>query len=255
MITDILIFGGQSNMQGRSECVPAPNEPVENAFEYRYLTDELIALKHPVGETIEGDLLLEADGGGTLVPDFCRTYVQQTGHRVVAIHAARGDTQLSQWLKGTDRYECARKKILRGIEQAKTLGPIGRFCYIWLQGESDAIYRTPEQEYCNMLIRYKNDLKQDLGIEKFGIIEIGYFCSTVDWLSHNPYKDMKACDETIMRAQEAMPSLDPDFLLLTQICKTLSLDAQYITPGADGHYNNKALTLIGQAAGKALSQL
>ena len=26
-----------------------------------------------------------------------------------------------------------------------------------------------------MLLRFKNDLKQDVGIDKFGIIEVGYF--------------------------------------------------------------------------------
>ena len=36
---DILIFGGQSNMQGQTESLPEPNEPVENALEYRFEAD------------------------------------------------------------------------------------------------------------------------------------------------------------------------------------------------------------------------
>lgn len=32
---DILIFGGQSNMQGQTEGLPVVNAPVERALEYR----------------------------------------------------------------------------------------------------------------------------------------------------------------------------------------------------------------------------
>lgn len=255
MIVDVLIFGGQSNMQGTTRAFPETNPIVENAYEYRFLTDRLVPLQHPCGETIENDLLLQSDGGGTMVPDCCRVYTEKTGHTVVAIHAARGATMLKEWLKGTDRYECARKKFAQGIAHAKKLGTLGKIYYLWLQGESDAYYRTTEEEYIHMLTQYKNDLKQDVGIDKFGIIEIGYFNCMVDWLKHEPYEEMKACDETIMRAHENAPKHDPDFVLLTQICKELSLDKQYITVGADGHYNNKGQAIIGKEAGKALAEL
>ena len=52
MKTDILIFSGQSNMQGQTEALPFPNDPVSDALEYRLLTDSLVPLMHPVGETI-----------------------------------------------------------------------------------------------------------------------------------------------------------------------------------------------------------
>ena len=49
--TDIIIFGGQSNMQGQtdylSEC-----EQVQDAVEYRFLTDSFVPLKNPTGEDI-----------------------------------------------------------------------------------------------------------------------------------------------------------------------------------------------------------
>ena len=38
---DILLFGGQSNMQGQTESVPEYNPPVENALEYRFLSNSL----------------------------------------------------------------------------------------------------------------------------------------------------------------------------------------------------------------------
>ena len=36
--TDVLIFGGQSNMEGQTESLPFPNEPTEGVTEYRFLT-------------------------------------------------------------------------------------------------------------------------------------------------------------------------------------------------------------------------
>ena len=51
---DMIIFSGQSNMQGQTESTATVNStPVDNALEYRFLTDELIPLACPVGENIE----------------------------------------------------------------------------------------------------------------------------------------------------------------------------------------------------------
>ncbi len=44
--TDILIFGGQSNMQGQTEVL---SEIVENAYEYRFLTDTFCMNPHVGG--------------------------------------------------------------------------------------------------------------------------------------------------------------------------------------------------------------
>lgn len=253
---DILIFGGQSNMQGQTESLPECNEPVEKALEYRFETDLLIPVAHPIGEKLEDGLLLGASSGyGSMIPDFCRAYTKATGRQVIAIHAARGNTTLSQWMKGTDRYACAVRKIRAGIEKAKTAGTVDRIYYIWLQGESDAIERTGKTEYMRLLTQYKNDLKKDIGIQIFGIIKVGYFCATVRWLTDRTKEDAKACDEAIMQAQEALVEEDSDFVLLTGICKTLSLDPQNINPFADGHYNNAAMTVIGTEAGTALAKL
>ena len=48
---DITIFSGQSNMQGQCECL-SENNIVNDAYEYKWLTDEMLPLKNPVGENI-----------------------------------------------------------------------------------------------------------------------------------------------------------------------------------------------------------
>lgn len=242
---DLLIFGGQSNMQGETEALPDPNPVVEGALEYRYLTDSLVPLCHPVGEDVgESDLLMAHKGHGSLIPAFCRAYVSLSGREAVAVHVAKGSTTLSQWLLGTHRYGAARDKMLAAIRKVRALGAeIGRIYYVWLQGESDALKKTEEDDYLRMLVEYKNALKADVGIDAFTIIRVGYFS-----------KD-HTLDEAIMRAQERAAADDPDFVMLTRICATLSLDPAYLNPFVAGHYSNKGMDRIGETAGAVLARL
>lgn len=253
-VIDILIFAGQSNMAGATEGIPYPNDPVTNTMEYRYLTNMLQSLTHPVGEVLGGDLLTGVDKGSP-VPYTCAAYIANSGRQAVAIHVAQGATRIDEWLRGTDRYTVMLDKVKAGIRMAKDSGKIGNILCVWLQGESDALNRTSKEDYMRMLTAFKDALKQDIGLNKFGIIEVGYFCYTVGWLTDRTKEDAKACDETIMAAQEALPTVDADFVMLTQICKVLSLDSAYENPLADGHYTNKGVAIIGEEAGKALAKL
>ena len=253
---DVIIFGGQSNMQGQTEGCPAINPPVAGALEYRALTNEFIPLKHPVGENYCNELLGSHAGGGSLVPAFCREYVKQTGKEVVAIHAARGSTTLGDWLKGTSRFKYMTGKINAGLKKARERGEIEHIYYVWLQGESDAIIGTGEDEYLERLIGYKNTLKKEFGIEKFGIIKVGYFFRTSQWHKHlGTYEERKANDEAIMRAQERAVETDGDFVMLTRVCPTMSMQKEYINPTASGHYNNAAMDIIGASAAETLAKL
>ncbi len=255
-VVDILIFGGQSNMQGQTEAIPTLNFPVENTLEYRFLSNSLIPLCHPVGEDIGEDHLKAAHlGNGSLVPDFCRTYTEKTDKRVIAVHVAKGATTVAQWQKGTDRYEAAAKKIGSAIEAAKTLGNIGKIYYMWLQGESDGIELTTKEKYMELLTALKNDLKADFGIDKFGIIKVGYFLSLCEGLTSEQQKTYTDADEAIMAAQEELVENDPDFVMLSRVCPHICKFSEYINPDAMGHYNNRAMELIGSDAANALAML
>ena len=255
MDIDVLIFGGQSNMEGQTEGVPSPNDTVANAWEYRLLSDELKPVRHPVGEDI-GDLLGAAcDGGGSLAPYCCHAYVEATGRSVVMIHAAQGATTLAQWGEDTARYEKAVEKIRGGLARAAERGTVRRVYYLWLQGESDAVARTDEDTYAARLTAYKNALKRDVGIHCFGILRVGYFCGTARWLTDRTREEGKADDEMIMRAQERAVADDADFVMLTRKTAAMSLDPRFINSEADGHFNNRALRILGEAAGQALAAL
>ena len=255
---DVLIFGGQSNMQGQTGSFPRYNKPVEGALEYRMLTDSLIPVQHPIGEVIEGGLLLAASGNnGSMVPACCREYVKRTKKNVLAIHVARGNTAIAEWDDETRRYQLAVEKIQGGLKKIQDEGhTIGKIYYLWLQGESDAINGTTVDDYEAMLIDLKNNLKRDAGIHKFGIIKVGYFNRHRSKALANLTVQQRATyDENIMQAQENAALHDEDVVMLTRICPELSLDPKNINPQAQGHYNNRTQTVIGKAAAAALAKL
>lgn len=255
MDIDVLIFGGQSNMEGETECLPDPNEVVEHAWEYCLLTDELRPVCHPVGENLEPLLGPASYGFGSLAPDCCRAYIAKTGRPVVMIHAAQGATTVAQWQKGTERYNKVVEKLNAGIQKAATLGSVKNIYYVWLQGESDAIERTTSEEYAARLTAYKDDLMRDVGIHRFGIIQVGYFCGTVRGIADRTREEGRLDDEVIQQAQEALVARDADFIMLTREAVPMSLDAQFINPHADGHFNNRGLAILGTLTGEALAAL
>ena len=253
---DVLIFSGQSNMQGQTEGLPACNETVDGAWEYRYLTDSLKPLNFPVGEDIcDGKTVLlreSVNGGGSLVPACCRAYVKTSGKQAVAVHVAKGATTVAEWQPDTLRYQAMVRKIRAA---KKKVGDVKRVWFIWLQGESDALIGTTETEYQRLFERMKNALKQDVGVEWFGIIKVGYFASQATWYQEGSMEERVQKDETIMRAQETIVSENDDCFMLTRICETLSREKRYINPFESGHYNNEAMDRIGQEAGNALATL
>ena len=246
---DIIIFSGQSNMQGASgeDGVSV----AENCLEYKFLTDEFVMVKDPVGENIGDNFLVPTCNSGTLVPAFCRAYSKKR-NKVIAIHCAKGSTNISEWQKGTKRYSALIEKCSKGIERAKEKFSVDKIFFVWLPGESDAILRKSEEYYLSALIELKNALKQDVGIYKFGIIKVGYFAEYAPW---QPDAN-KFNDKIIMRAQERASKVDNDFCLLTNICLKLSKKAKFLNPKEFGpHYNNLGLDIIGKKAGKSLAKI
>ena len=241
-------------MQGQTEGLPSENPIVDGALEYRYLTDTLVPLSHPVGEDIslgEQSLLLRAHNGcGSLIPAFCREYAQGSEKRIVAIHAARGATKIEEWLPNTERYRVLVNKINKGVQKANEIERVDNVRFVWLQGCSDAIAHTSLQAYKDAFTVLKNALKKDTGISAFGLIRVGYFAKTVGWLKTGTQEEKTLYDEAIMQAQEEIVRENGDSVMLSRICSELSLDENYLNPYEDGHYNNAGMERIGADAAK-----
>lgn len=258
---DLILFGGQSNMQGQTERL-AESSPVPGATEYRYLTDSLIPLRDPCGEDIRSDgtegypytpsasswhadnvLGSSCDGHTTLIPEFCRAYISaRPDHpEVTAVHAAKGSTDMKYWLPGTDGYRILTGKAKAAIAKS---GMIRNTAMVWLQGESDAIYGVSSDDYAAMLSGFGHALEKDLGLTRFGIIRVGRFTG-----------DER--DLAIMEAQDRICREDSLFVMLTRAASdfcTMPEYRGYMNPCVGGHYSAAGLQKLGSLAGEALAQ-
>ena len=242
-------------MQGQSECL-TENDVVNDAYEYKWLTDELLPLKNPVGENITyfmdrgDDVTPETNipswlkqhalgaacyGNTNLVPSFCRTYTDITKRQVLAVHAAKGSTRISEWLPGTPIYDVLIRKARGAIQKVNP----ERIFFVWLQGESDAVASVMKNDYKAALHVLCDALKADLGIDLFGIIRVGRFT--------NDDRDLE-----IISAQDEICRENEDFVMLTDIATELNQKDEYMNPHIKGHYSAKGLELLGSVAAEYL---
>lgn len=254
--TDLIIFSGQSNMEGEAERFPDDNAPIDGALEYRYLEDRLVPLRHPCGENItyNGKVFLprHRDGWGTTqscallsawrkrtnpAPFLCDSYVKATGRKVIAVHAAKGATTIEYWLPEGEGYKMLCKKAKKAIELTNP----EHIYFVWLQGESDAIAKKPKDIYKKQMVELYENLNAQLGVEKFGNILVGRFT-------------MEDSDFEIINAQKEVCRENENFIMLTEITETIIYDSQYMNPEAFGHYGLKGQQLIGDLAGKKLAE-
>ncbi len=259
---DIIIFSGQSNMQGESEKLTSTSI-IENAYEYRYLTDTAKPLCNPVGEDItykgtagcrytestetvawlNTHVLGSACFGHTnLVPSFCNTYCRMTGHRVLAVHAARGSSAIEKWMPGMPQYQMLIQKSKAAIRYAQEQDSIEHIFFVWFQGESDAKLGHSKEYYKKSILTLKDALMDELGIHCFGIIRVGHFC-----------RDER--DIPIIETQDEVCRDYDGFLMLTTITADLETSEDGMNPLIEGHFSAIGLECIGAAAGKTLATI
>lgn len=255
--TDLIIFSGQSNMEGESEREPVDNTPVEGALEYRFLEDRLIPLRHPAGENISNNgkffLPRHRDGWGTTqncallsawrkrtnpAPFFCDSYVKASGRNVICVHAAKGATTIDAWQRGQTSYEMLVKKTQKAINMTNP----EHIYFVWLQGESDALAKKSKERYKEQMISLYDSLHEDLGIELFGNILVGRF-------------SMDEYDFEIINAQKEVCKEHKGFVMLTEITEKIIYEKEYMNPEAFGHYGYEGQKLIGKLAGEELAKI
>lgn len=258
---DVIIFGGQSNMQGQSEKL-IDDGAIAGAYEYKMLRNEFVPLKDPAGEDIRPDgtagvpytdelgaawhpqtaLGSAAYGNSTLLPSFAKEYTCLSGRNMIAVHAAKGSTDMACWLPGTTGYAAIVNKTVKAIKAAKERGfSVGNVYMVWLQGESDAIIGKAKQVYKEELAKFADALKKDVDLAKFGIIRVGHFT--------NDEKDMEIID-----AQDEICEENKDFIMLTRLATDLNNDPESMNPFVGGHLSAYGLQRLGAAAGKTLAE-
>ncbi len=259
---DVVIFGGQSNMQGQSEALLS-REPVPSAFEYKFLSDEIVPLRDPAGEDIRRDgtagypfregtelsawLADHAAGSAcyghtSLIPAFCARCAALTGRRVLAVPCAKGSTGIADWLPGTDGWRILAGKTAGALRRVRKTSAAASVSLVWLQGESDAIAGRSKAYYKEKLRSLADALARDAGVERAGIIRVGHF-------THD------ARDGEIIEAQRELCREDARFWLLTELADMLEASPGYMNPHVGGHFGARGLMLLGKAAGEALARV
>ncbi len=257
---DVIIFGGQSNMQGEGDRhVPGV---IEYAYEYKYLDDVIVPLQNPVGEDIlydgtRGRVYMSSEdttwvedhvlgsacfGNASLVPKFCEAYIEATGKEVLAVPVAKGSTFIATWMPGEFAYTILVRKVQAALDKLTAEGQkIEHIFFVWLQGECDAIVGKTKAYYKEQIAILNEALKKDLQIEKFGVIRVGRFT--------NDARDLE-----IIGAQDEICEENKDFLMLTTIGTELNAQPEYMNPNCAGHFGTKGLEKLGRVAGKKLGE-
>lgn len=233
---DLFVMMGQSNMEGQSEKPENFEVPQYQSYTYMYNTDTLGQVKHPYGEWINNQVEDEAlkqqwladptmdgvwwqmegaEGGqqgeayASLQPYFAAEYYKQTKIPTVMTQCACGATTVAEWLPGHEkgRYELAVEKINRTIAkvEAEIDRPIRNKYLVWLQGESDGIYKTGTENYKTRFVQLWSALKQDCGLETCFMIRVAKF------------REGKYDDKPIIEAQEQLTQENDDIIIATRI--------------------------------------
>ena len=257
---DVIIFTGQSNMMGQTECV-TEFEAVAGAYEYRLFEGGLAPMNRPAGENIKYDgaegypyskavpikeWLADHVAGGPCLNSsnmtlaFAKEYIERTGADFVCAHIAKGSTEIKDWVPGTPGYNMIVKKAKLAVEAAREKYEIGKIFVAWLQGESDSLMSRSREYYKEKITELEEALRRDIGIAKFGIIKIGKFM-----------RDER--DVEIHTAQYEICDENEHFIMLTDIATTLSDDPECLHPEMRGHFSSKGLSIIGAKAAETLA--
>lgn len=177
------------------------NQEKNTAYEYKYLSNSLQEMTENYqysGEYLkynETTKKLESIApysisrsiGTNLIPEFCKTYYEETGHKVVAVCCAIGNEKLANFLPSTDIeygekdsqnkrmiYEAMVTKYKAAIEFMEKQGlKVTNRIWISFHGEADIVQdvSTTTSEYKKIFEKIHKYLKKDLKINKGVLIE------------------------------------------------------------------------------------
>ena len=194
-----------------------------------------------------GNLSVQRSNGINMIPEFCKTYYKNTGHKVVAVFSAYGGQPIDRLLPYNDQdngasgnkyqYEAMKLKYQSAIQYMENNNlRIGRKIYVVFQGESDVWGNTSTERYKDIFLRVHNNIKNDLGIQKGAICETSVTLGTETMAKVNQVHD----------AQEQLIAENDDIILGS----SYSYD-RYVPSESD--YNNCNTKIAFDKSGNKLS--
>lgn len=251
---ELLIFMGQSNMAGRGiTCERFPQGAPElipgAGWEYRAITapDRLYPIAEPFGEkeNLGGGIHDGVLKTGSMVTSLVNSYYQHNGNvPVLAVSAAKGGSAAREWqVDAPERYvqdAVNRLKMCREYAAAHDIEIIHSYM-VWCQGETDADWKTPKEDYFRM-IRALFDIMRENGIEKIFTVSIGKFNDPEDM---DRYEDMILWQKEFAEIHPDVVMVDDSFVGMRE--RGLMKD--------EYHYYQQAYNEAGEAAGKAMAEV
>ncbi len=165
---------------------------------------------------------IEPSKGTNVIPQFCKTYYEMTGRKLIVIMAAKCGEKISNFLPVTDEdyttdekekkyiYEAMKTKYLNAIEYLeKNNYTIQNKFYVVLQGEADACSPNLSKEYYNTFSKVHTYLKEDLGMDFGAIIETARRINETEKLNE--------CVIQVHDAQEALARNNNDIIIGTDL--------------------------------------
>lgn len=157
--------------------------------------------------------------GTNIIPEFAKTYYEETGNKMVSVMASNGGEKISNFLPSTDPeyndsqyiYEATKEKYLKALEYLENNGyrVVNRF-YVMYQGCSDAtIDLSKDNKYYNTYMKVHNYLKKDLGLTFGALVETSWQIDQKDKI--NEYV------EKIHKEQEKLINNNDDIILASSL--------------------------------------
>ena len=229
-LTQIKSFILRNN--GKSLNFVSVKQKPNTVFEYMYLTNNFkeidSTIKQNYGENLvyrngtlvdynqtdKSHISLAASSGTNMIPQFCKTYSEITGHKVIAVCAGKRGVPIEAFLPHDDNrnirykdcyvYEAIQTKFSAAVNLAeKNNLKIGQKFYVIAQGENDVTAKTTKDDYKSMYKTLHNKLKSQLGIKMGALVETSTTPGT---------KTMKEINQ-VHQAQEELINQNSDIIL------------------------------------------
>ena len=186
------IFLANSEKMNYVKIEQTPN----TVYEYKYLDNklnEITANTKTFGERLlynsttkklqsaSSPYSISYSFGTNMIPQFCKSYYEITGHKVVAVLAANSGEKIANFLPSTDSEygDTNNQKIYEAMKEIYTSAinymnsqnyHIDRKLWVCFQGENDVTI-TSTSEYKRLFLKVHNYLKNDMNITKGAIVE------------------------------------------------------------------------------------
>ena len=246
---DVVLFSGQSNMDGFHASASDAPVDIKSGTAYQY---------NPKAGTItnlnEGPLYYKELTNPNItrpntvgpVLTWCKTYYEKTGRSIVALNGAYGGTPISKFLPDTDIYNTLKANLNAAVAavNADSSKKLGNVYLAWCQGESD-IYDP--NNYVSRFDTLFSALKADCGVSKAFVMNIGYPCKNglINANQYGGYGNMQ-------KVQREMCAANDDYIM---VCDLLKYFTNYeYRDGLGIHFKQYIYNLAGEECGTKMAE-